>query len=170
MITLHSSTPNKLRMASILRLTIVLLACAGIEMVLAEHNLTIMLITSFGEFGFDSSGAIPAADVALDDINGNNSMLPGYKLVYDEPRNSQVLDFIIHTACMHIHYKVLLLIKTECLLSNLIYTWLLKGVTVTFSSRSNISIATKIKGATQTSMQTSLFIPLFYCEDSFIRV
>ena len=74
----------------ILRHTIVLLACAGVEMVFAEHNLTIMLITSFGEFGFNSSGAIPAADVALDGINGNNSMLPGYRLVYDKPRNSQV--------------------------------------------------------------------------------
>ena len=55
-----------------------------------QHNLTFMLITSFGEFGFNSSGAIPAADVALDDINANSSMLPGYKLVYDKPRNSQV--------------------------------------------------------------------------------
>ena len=77
-------------MASVFRLTIVLLACAGVEISSAEHNLTIMLITSFGEFGFDSSGAIPAADVALDGINGNNSMLPGYRLVYDKPRNSQV--------------------------------------------------------------------------------
>ena len=56
----------------------------------AQHNLTFMLITSFGEFGFNSSGAIPAADVALDDINGNSSVLPGYRLVYDKPRNSQV--------------------------------------------------------------------------------
>ena len=55
-----------------------------------QHSLTFMLITSFGEFGFNSSGAIPAADVALDDINGNSSMLPGYRLVYDKPRNSQV--------------------------------------------------------------------------------
>ena len=77
-------------MVSILRLVTVLLACAGVKMALAEHNLTIMLITSFGEFGFDSSGAIPAADVALDDINRNTSMLPGYRLVYDKPRNSQV--------------------------------------------------------------------------------
>ena len=77
-------------MISIFRLTVVLFACAGVEISSAEHNLTIMLITSFGEFGFDSSGAIPAADVALDGINGNNSMLPGYRLVYDKPRNSQV--------------------------------------------------------------------------------
>lgn len=104
-------------MASIFRLTIVLLACAGVEMAFAEHNLTIMLITSFGEFGFNSSGAIPAADVALDDINGNNSMLPGYRLVYDKPRNSQVgskdsFNSSIHTGCMHAYYY-----KVECLLS-----------------------------------------------------
>ena len=72
---------------TLFRLIIVFLVCTGVKMALAEHNLTIMLITSFGEFGFDSSGAIPAADVALDDIN---SMLPGYRLVYDKPRNSQV--------------------------------------------------------------------------------
>ena len=57
---------------------------------MAEKNLTFMFITSFGEFGFDSSGAIPAADLALNDVNENSSMLPGYRLVYDKPRNSQV--------------------------------------------------------------------------------
>ena len=56
----------------------------------AEKNLTFMLITSFGEFGFNSSGAVPAADLALDDINKKNDLLPGYRLVYDKPRNSQV--------------------------------------------------------------------------------
>ena len=76
------------RMASIFWLII---ACATVRIVFAEHNLTIMLITSFGEFGFNSSGTIPAADVALEDINRNSSMLPGYRLVYDKPRNSQVI-------------------------------------------------------------------------------
>ena len=57
---------------------------------MAEKNLTFMFITSFGEFGYDSSGAIPAADLALNDVNENSSMLPGYRLVYDKPRNSQV--------------------------------------------------------------------------------
>ena len=63
---------------------------AGRRASASEQNLTFMLNTSFGEFGFNSSGAIPAADVALEDINRNNSMLPGYRLVYDKPRNSQV--------------------------------------------------------------------------------
>ena len=72
-------------------------------MAFAEHNLTIMLITSFGEFGFNSSGAIPAADVALDDINRNSSMLPGYRLVYDKPRNSQVIQ-TVHVCMCEILY------------------------------------------------------------------
>lgn len=63
------------------------LACSQ---AVSDRNLTFMLITSFGEFGFDSSGAIPAADLALEDIYRNSSMLPGYRLVYDKPRNSQV--------------------------------------------------------------------------------
>ena len=61
----------------------------------AEENITFMLIASFGEYGFDSSGGIPAVDVALDDIYQNSSMLPGYRLVYDKPRNSQVTIKII---------------------------------------------------------------------------
>ena len=88
-------------MALIFRLTIVLLAFAGVRMALAEHNLTIMLITSFGEFGFNSSDAIPAADVALDDINRNSSMLPGYRLIYNKPRNSQVTTDLLQSHCMH---------------------------------------------------------------------
>ena len=56
----------------------------------SEKNLTFMLIASFGEFGFDSSGAIPAAVVALEDINEDNSILPGYRLVYDKARDSKV--------------------------------------------------------------------------------
>lgn len=75
---------------ALIQLLIALMVTTGEETVAAERNLTFMLITSFGEFGFNSSGAIPAADVALDDINRNSSMLPGYRLGYDKPRNSQV--------------------------------------------------------------------------------
>ena len=74
-------------------LQLLICATSTVGVVNAERNLTIMLITSFGEFGFNSSGAIPAADVALDDINRNNSILPGYRLVYDKPRNSQVTPY-----------------------------------------------------------------------------
>ena len=54
-------------------------------------NLTFMLIISYGEFGFNSSGGLPAAEMALEDINSNPDMLPGYNLVYDRIRNSSVM-------------------------------------------------------------------------------
>jgi hypothetical protein len=56
----------------------------------SQVNLTFMFISSYGRFGFNSSGAIPAADMALEDINSNANMLPGYNLVYDRVRDSQV--------------------------------------------------------------------------------
>ena len=31
----------------------------------SAHNLTFMFITSFGQFGFNASGVVPAADIAL---------------------------------------------------------------------------------------------------------
>ena len=36
-----------------------------------EHNLTFMLVVSFGQFGFNSSGIVPAADLALENINND---------------------------------------------------------------------------------------------------
>ena len=53
-------------------------------------NLTIMLIISYGQFGFNSSGGLPAAEMALEDINNKPDLLPGYNLVYDSVRDSQV--------------------------------------------------------------------------------
>ena len=53
-------------------------------------NLTFMFITSFGQYGYNSSGALPAAEMALEDINNNPDVLPGYNLVYDSIRDSQV--------------------------------------------------------------------------------
>ena len=54
------------------------------------HNLTFMMITSFGQHGVNSSGAIPAVDMALEDINSDPDILPGYNLMYDEVRDSMV--------------------------------------------------------------------------------
>ena len=59
-------------------------------------NLTFMLITSFGQFGFNSSGGLPAAEMALEDINNNPDVLLGYNLVYDSIRDSQVHHNNIH--------------------------------------------------------------------------
>ena len=54
----------------------------------STHNLTFMFITSFGQFGFNASGVVPAADIALEDIN--NDPNSGYHLMYDQVRDSQV--------------------------------------------------------------------------------
>ena len=74
----------------LLLLAISSLLCVGGQS--AENtNLTFMLIISFGEFGFNSSGGLPAAEMALEAINSDPDVLPGYNLVYDRIRNSQVI-------------------------------------------------------------------------------
>ena len=55
-----------------------------------EHNLTFMLVASFGQFGFNSSGIVPAADLALENINNDPRILKGYRLVYSNVWDSQV--------------------------------------------------------------------------------
>ena len=47
------------------------------------------LIISRGENGYNSSGAIPAVDIALEAIE-SNGLLPGYSLTYETVRNSKV--------------------------------------------------------------------------------
>ena len=54
------------------------------------HDINILFVVSFGQSGFNSSGVIPAAEIALKDINNDPNMLPGYKLTYDRVRDSQV--------------------------------------------------------------------------------
>ena len=54
------------------------------------HDLTFMFVTSFGQSGFNASGVVPAADIALEDINSHPNVLSGYNLVYDRVRDSQV--------------------------------------------------------------------------------
>ena len=56
----------------------------------SDKNITFMFVTSFGQFGLNTSGVVPAAGLALEDINANPDMLPGYNLVYDRVRDSQV--------------------------------------------------------------------------------
>ena len=56
----------------------------------AVQEINILFVVSFGESGFNSSGVIPAAEIALEDINNDFNVLPGYKLTYDRVRNSQV--------------------------------------------------------------------------------
>ena len=62
------------------------LFCAGESV----QNLTFMFVTSFGQSGFNASGVVPAADIALEDINNHPDVLQGYHLMYDKARDSQV--------------------------------------------------------------------------------
>ena len=57
-----------------------------------NKNLTFMLVTSWGGFGYNSSGTLPAAEIALTgNITDNRpDLLPGYNLVYDQVRDSKV--------------------------------------------------------------------------------
>ena len=55
-----------------------------------QHNLTFMFITSFGQGGFNSSRYVPAADMALEDINQSPNILDDYYLTYDKLRDSEV--------------------------------------------------------------------------------
>ena len=48
------------------------------------------LIASRGENGFNSSGSIPAREIALERIN-NETVLLGYNLTHEAARNSKVL-------------------------------------------------------------------------------
>ncbi len=51
--------------------------------------LNILFVVSFGQSGFNSSGVIPAANIALEDIY-DAGILPGYNLTYDKVRDSEV--------------------------------------------------------------------------------
>ena len=92
------------------------------QLISENANLTFMLIISYGEFGFNSSGGLPAAEMALEDINSDPDMLPGYNLVYDRIRNSQVVfhhDLCTHRAMIDIHsahvmIQAVLIIKSSC--------------------------------------------------------
>ena len=70
----------------------VVLLLSGFVLVSGTQNYTLsfMFITSFGEFGLNSSGVVPAAEMAVRDINNRSALLPGYVLNYDVVRDSQV--------------------------------------------------------------------------------
>ena len=59
--------------------------------------LNFALITSFGEFGFNSSAGIPAIDLALEHIN-ERQVIPGYKLQYTGVKDSKV-SFAVRCCC-----------------------------------------------------------------------
>ena len=69
----------------------VIFTLRGVSVASQGHtNLTFMMIASYGQHGFNSSGALPAVDMALEDINSNPDILSGYNLMYDKIRDSMV--------------------------------------------------------------------------------
>ena len=84
------------------------------EVVQSNQNLTFMFITSFGRFGLNSSGAMPAADIALEAINDNPNILPGYNLVYDRVRDSEVSKSPCGSQIHAWRYAWLLMIYLSC--------------------------------------------------------
>ena len=59
------------------------------------------LILSGGEYGFRSSDAIPAIDIALEAIK-DNQLLPAYNFAYEDERNSKVKGTVLYYA--HSYY------------------------------------------------------------------
>ena len=71
--------------------TFVIVTCltSGILTENESKQVYFSLILSNGENGFNSSGVVPAVDIALKAIE-DKQLLPGYNLTYAPPRNSKV--------------------------------------------------------------------------------
>ena len=61
-------------------------------------------ITSYGESGFNSSGAVPAVELAVEHVNNNTFILAGYKLVSTPVMDSEVSYY--STVEMHLGYSI----------------------------------------------------------------
>ena len=62
-----------------------------------NKTLTFMLVTSWGGFGYNSSGTLPAVEIALRSTNSHPDLLPGYNLVYNKVRDSKVSTSYYHS-------------------------------------------------------------------------
>lgn len=60
------------------------------QLVNASKTIYFGHITSFGEHGFNSSGAVPAVELAVEHINNNSHILAGYTLASTPVMNSGV--------------------------------------------------------------------------------
>ena len=70
--------------ASSFALLVVVLICSTVGVGAAQERavLTFALHVSFGEDGFNSSGIIPAINLALEHVNANQSIMTNYTLEY----------------------------------------------------------------------------------------
>ncbi|KAL5493728.1 hypothetical protein EMCRGX_G014948 [Ephydatia muelleri] len=77
-------------------------------------------ITSYGESGFNSSGAVPAVELAVEHVNNNTSILAGYKLVSTPVMDSECdhiksLDaFFLSVVYATSRYNVIALLGCGC--------------------------------------------------------
>ena len=74
-----------MKLAAAISLLISLLPCTTA----AQTPLYFSLISSFGRYGFNSSGTIPAMEIALERVE-EMQILPGYKLENSPVRDSEV--------------------------------------------------------------------------------
>ena len=60
------------------------------------QELKYALFTSGPLGGFDSSGAVPAIELAEEILNQNNSVLSGYRLAHTEVVDTMVSTVVVH--------------------------------------------------------------------------
>ena len=68
----------------------VLLLAAAVSCANSERTPLHFLYIYADSPSYNSTGAIPAMDIALENINGDSSLLPGYTLNYTQPLDSKV--------------------------------------------------------------------------------
>lgn len=68
----------------------VLLLAAAVSCANSERTPLHFLYIYADSSSYNSTGAIPAVDIALENINGDSSLLPGYTLNYTQPLDSKV--------------------------------------------------------------------------------
>lgn len=76
--------------AALLVLSFTLAVHHGTSLEAAPIDLVFSFITSFGGSGFNSSGIIPAVDLALEHVNARPDLLAGYKFLYLSVQDSEV--------------------------------------------------------------------------------
>ena len=83
-----------------------LLFFAAFEAAIGRETLEFSLIISFGQDGLNSSGTVPAIDLALEHID-QNQVLPGYKLQHGRVQDSEVrfsdMPDVFPLTCMYIY-------------------------------------------------------------------
>lgn len=95
----------------LLFLSLTLAVHSGTSSGATSLDLIFSFITSFGRFGFNASGVVPAVDIALEHINSHPDLLAGYKLGYLSVRDSEVSVYIYNArAATGIHNQWLRII------------------------------------------------------------